>query len=88
MYLLQETAFQLANKANAGAERIDIVIREEIVNEELILKQSLSDSEAFKPIYEKYFKNIFLFLLHHTSENEKSTNLTQRGFTTALDRAK
>jgi len=50
------------------------------VNEETILKQSLSDPEAFKPIYEKYFKRIFLFLLHRTGDKEIAADLAQQVF--------
>ena len=66
------------------AERTDIVVNQEVVNEEAILKQSLSDSEAFKPIYEKYFKKIFLFLLHRTGDKEIAADLAQQVFIKAL----
>ena len=33
-------------------------------NEEEVLTRSRADPEAFKSIYAKYFKRIFLFVLH------------------------
>jgi RNA polymerase sigma-70 factor, ECF subfamily len=79
-----KAAFQLANKANTVAEKTEIITDNDVLNEEAILKQSLTDSEAFKPIYEKYFKKIFLFLLHRTGEKETAADLAQQVFLKAL----
>jgi RNA polymerase sigma-70 factor, ECF subfamily len=53
-------------------------------NEEVIIKQSQTDSEAFRPLYEKYYKRLFLFLLHRTGERESAADLCQQVFLKAL----
>lgn len=57
---------------------------EETLLEEEILKQSLTDSEAFRTIYEKYFKKIILFLLYRLAEREIAADLAQQVFYKAL----
>jgi RNA polymerase sigma-70 factor, ECF subfamily len=56
----------------------------EKVDEELIIKRSQSDPEAFKPLYEKYFKKIFLFIFHRVGDKELTADLTQQAFLKAL----
>lgn len=61
----------------------DILINEDW-DEEEILRQSQSDSQAFRPLYEKYYKKLFLFLLHRTGEKESAADLCQQVFLKAL----
>ncbi len=56
----------------------------ERLNEDILVKRSQSDSEAFKPLYEKYFKKIFLFIFHRTGDKELTGDLTQQVFLKAL----
>jgi RNA polymerase sigma-70 factor, ECF subfamily len=58
-----------------AAERLD---------EDMLIKRSQSDPEAFKPLYEKYFKKIFLFVFHRTGDKELTGDLTQQVFLKAL----
>lgn len=53
-------------------------------NEDELIRQAQLDPEAFKPIYEKYFKRLFLFVLHRIGEKELSADLTQQVFLKAL----
>ena len=53
-------------------------------NEEEILTRSKSEPEAFKSIYTKYFKKIFLFVLHRIGEKQISADITQQVFLRAL----
>ena len=53
-------------------------------NEEDVLTRSRTDPEAFKPIYTKYFKKIFLFVLHRVGEKQISADITQQVFLKAL----
>jgi len=53
-------------------------------NEEEILKRSRIDPEAFRPLYEKYYKRLYLFLLHRTGEKESAADLCQQVFLKAL----
>lgn len=49
----------------------------------LVLKAK-SDPAAFRPLYEKYYKRIFLFVLHRTGEKEVSADITSQVFLKAL----
>ena len=53
-------------------------------NEEEVLTLSRTDPEAFKSIYTKYFKKIFLFVLHRIGEKQISADITQQVFLKAL----
>ena len=53
-------------------------------NEEDVLTRSRTDPEAFKSIYTKYFKKIFLFVLHRVGEKQISADITQQVFLKAL----
>jgi len=53
-------------------------------NEEAILIRSRTNPEAFKSIYTKYFKKIFLFVLHRVGEKQISADITQQVFLKAL----
>lgn len=55
-----------------------------MAEEEKILRQSLSDPEAFRPIYEKYFKKIFHFVHRRVGEPDLAADLTQQVFVKAL----
>jgi RNA polymerase sigma-70 factor (ECF subfamily) len=57
----------------------------ERLDEDLLIKRSQSDPEAFKPLYEKYFKKIFLFIFHRTGDKELTGDLTQQAFLKALN---
>ena len=49
-----------------------------------VLKQSIKDHAAFRPIYEKYFKDIFLFILRRVGDRQVSADITQQVFLKAL----
>ncbi len=53
-------------------------------NEEEVLTRSKTDPEAFKSVYTKYFKKIFLFVLHRIGERQISADITQQVFLKAL----
>lgn len=53
--------------------------------ETIDIKRSQTDPEAFKPLYEKYFKKIFLFVLRRVSEKEIARDITQQVFLKALN---
>lgn len=54
------------------------------VDEEGFLIRSQTDPEAFRYIYTKYFKKIFLFVLHRVGEKQISADITQQVFLKAL----
>jgi RNA polymerase sigma-70 factor (ECF subfamily) len=53
-------------------------------DEEGILIRSRTDPEAFRSIYTKYFKKIFLFVLHRVGEKQISADITQQVFLKSL----
>lgn len=53
-------------------------------SEDELIRNAQHDAQAFKPIYEKYFKRLFLFILHRIGEKELSADLTQQVFLKAL----
>lgn len=55
-----------------------------IASEEELILQAKADTQAFKPLYEKYFKCVFLFLLHRTNDKELSADITSQVFLKAL----
>jgi len=48
------------------------------------IQKSQADPEAFKPLYEKYFKKIFLFILHRIGDKAITGDLTSQVFLKAL----
>ena len=56
----------------------------EAVSEEESIKRSATDPNAFRPLYEAYFKKIFLFILHRVGDNDLTADLTQQVFLNAL----
>lgn len=54
------------------------------LDEEAILRQSQVDAQAFRPIYEKYYKKVYLFLYRRTTDRELAGDITQQVFLKAL----
>jgi len=52
--------------------------------DEALIKKSQLDPKAFKPLYEKYFKRIFLFMLHRVGDRSLAADLTSQVFLKAL----
>lgn len=52
--------------------------------EEGLIQQSQSDPEAFRAIYEKYFKKIFLFVLHRVGDKQLAADIASQVFLKAL----
>src|SRR6185295_17215388 len=49
-------------------------------SEEKIIRLSQKDPAAFKPLYEKYFRKILLFVLHRVNDKEIARDITQQVF--------
>ncbi len=69
---------------SAIVEKTQSLVSGNVPEEEHILRQSQADPEAFRPVYEKYYKKLFLFILHRTGERETTADLTQQVFMKAL----
>jgi len=52
--------------------------------EEDLIRKSATNPESFRPLYEAYFKKIFLFILHRVGEKEIAGDLSQQVFLNAL----
>lgn len=57
---------------------------DEAQDEESLILKSQADPEAFRPLYEKYFKRIFLFIHHRIGEKTLSADITSQVFLKAL----
>jgi RNA polymerase sigma-70 factor (ECF subfamily) len=53
------------------------------IEENLILR-SQADPEAFRALYEKYFKRIFLFVLHRVGDKQIAADISSQVFLKAL----
>lgn len=49
-----------------------------------IVNRSKKDPSAFRPLYEKYFKQIFLFIYHRVEDRDLTADLTAQVFLKAL----
>ena len=52
--------------------------------EEAFILKSQADPESFRPLYSKYFKRIFLFLLHRVGDKDLASDLASQVFLKAL----
>ena len=52
--------------------------------EEKIILLSQKDPSSFKPLYEKYFRKILLFVLHRVNDKELAADITQQVFLKVL----
>ena len=58
--------------------------QEEVQTEQRIIIEAKSSPEAFRPLYEKYFRKIFLFILHRVGDKSLTADLTSQVFLKAL----
>jgi RNA polymerase sigma-70 factor (ECF subfamily) len=56
----------------------------ELLNEEEVIKKSQANPADFKPLYEKYFRLMFLFILHRVGDKETTADLCSQVFLKAL----
>jgi RNA polymerase sigma-70 factor (ECF subfamily) len=52
--------------------------------DEALINLSKADPEAFRPLYEKYFKKVFLFVLHRVGDKQLAADITSQVFLKAL----
>lgn len=64
----------------------DIHTKQEHFLEEEVIKKSRNDPKAFRPLYEKYFKPIFLFVFHRVGDRDVAGDLTSQVFLKALQK--
>lgn len=61
-----------------------MIDRSQKVSEEESIRKSAADPEAFRSLYEAYFKRIFLFVLHRVGDKGLASDITQQVFLNAL----
>jgi RNA polymerase sigma-70 factor (ECF subfamily) len=86
LYLFGKTAFRNCirpvNESLVIQKKIQIENKK--IDEAAIISRSQVDSEAFKPLYEKYFKRIFLFVLHRVGDKTLAGDIAAQVFLKAL----
>lgn len=62
----------------------DILTTQQLLMEEDVIRRSKKDPVAFRELYEKYFKPIFLFVLHRVGDKDESADITSQVFLKVL----
>ncbi|HYC85179.1 MAG TPA: sigma-70 family RNA polymerase sigma factor [Chryseosolibacter sp.] len=62
----------------------EISTEKQLVLEEEIIEKAKNNPQAFRAIYERYYKPIFLFVLHRIGQKEQSADITSQVFLKAL----
>jgi RNA polymerase sigma-70 factor, ECF subfamily len=57
---------------------------QEQISEQEVIQRSKKDPEAFRPLYEKYYRSIFLFVLHRLGDKDLTADITSQVFLKAL----
>lgn len=57
---------------------------QQLLIEEEVIRESKKDPQAFRSIYEKYYKRIFLFVLHRVGDKEQCADITSQVFLKAM----
>lgn len=57
---------------------------EQLLLEEGLIRNAQTDPNAFRPLYEKYYKPIFLFVLHRIGQKDTTADVTSQVFLKAL----
>lgn len=59
-------------------------IHEQVINEEDDILRSIKNPENFRVLYERYYRQIFLFILHRVGDKELSGDVSSQVFLKAL----
>jgi RNA polymerase sigma-70 factor, ECF subfamily len=57
---------------------------DQLLLEEELIKHAQTDPQQFKPLYERYYKPIFLFILHRIGDKDLSADVASQVFLKAL----
>ncbi len=61
-----------------------VLTEKEILKEEILIEDAKSDSQYFKPLYEKYFNPIFRFVFEKVEGKDTAADITSHVFLKAL----
>jgi RNA polymerase sigma-70 factor, ECF subfamily len=62
----------------------DISVKKQLLLEEEVIREAKKNPQAFRSIYEQYYKAIFLFVYHRVGEKEQTADITSQVFLKAL----
>jgi RNA polymerase sigma-70 factor (ECF subfamily) len=62
----------------------ELQIEREHLLEDEIINKARKDPKAFRAIYERYYKQIFLFILHRVDDKDQSADIASQVFLKAL----
>lgn len=62
----------------------EITIEQQLLREEDVIQKAKKDPQAFRYIYEMYYKRIFLFILHRVGDKEQSADIAAQVFLKAM----
>ena len=57
---------------------------DQLLLEEELIRKAQTDPKAFRPLYERYYKMIFLFVLHRIGDKELTADITSQVFLKAM----
>jgi len=88
MYLLMNLSLRIGNLIHGAVLKQEkeppIVTSSMEEGEKEIILLSQKDPAAFKPLYEKYFRRILVFVLRRVNDKELATDITQQVFLKVL----
>lgn len=64
----------------------EIQTSKQFLLEEEVIRRSQKDPQAFRPMYEKYFKPIYVFVFHRVGNKELAGDITSQVFLKALSK--
>lgn len=64
--------------------KADASVTTQLSDEEEVIRKSRRNPENFKVLYEKYYRRIFLFILHRVGDKPTTADLTSQVFLKAL----
>lgn len=64
----------------------DIQTEDQLILEQEVIRQTRNNPQAFRPLYERYFKRVFLFVYHRVGDKDVTGDITSQVFLKALQR--
>src|SRR5450432_986572 len=77
LYLFRVPPFNISKQDRLNTAEKQRQITFSPAEEEEIIHKAQSDPAAFKPLYEAYFKRIFLFIVHRVNDKDIASDLSQ-----------
>jgi RNA polymerase sigma-70 factor (ECF subfamily) len=68
------------------AKPVEILTETQLAGEAQVIAKAKKNPADFRPLYEKYFKRIFLFVFHRVEDRDLTADITAQVFLKALTR--